>query len=380
MSFCPNCGKELVQDARFCSGCGSAVSTETTKDVFCVRNENVVETNLDRKGTFGVLSDRWAWAMVSCDICGLLVWIIDKASGESTFFLAFFLVILRIIFWRFDVGELKLKGYTLGGWNWFGLILDPVYFFIRVSKTTKKNYCAIISCVVTVLPLIITISTTSGSHEYSETASTQNDTNSISASIVQKDSFVMELGDAEDTKTAKKSISTVNNSRSVAKPVVQQPKYSKNDFAADIDAILTSGSDGDVGRNGVSGIGYGNIDDKLGRLKGGNDEIYNSQKTQTLPTSRSRASIQRVTMQNMAALRYAYNKRLREKPGLFGQISVKFAIDESGKVIYAQIAESTMADLELETIVVSKVKSWTFEKIDKPGDVTEVTYPFVFSQ
>jgi len=99
------------------------------------------------------------------------------------------------------------------------------------------------------------------------------------------------------------------------------------------------------------------------------------------PTSvRSWASIQRIVMQNMAALRYAYNKRLREKPGLSGKITVKFAIDEFGKVIYAQVVASTMADTELETIVVSKVKDWTFEYVDKPGDVAEVTYPFTFSQ
>jgi hypothetical protein len=27
---------------------------------------------------------------------------------------------------------------------------------------------------------------------------------------------------------------------------------------------------------------------------------------------------------------------------------------------------------------VDRVKSWIFDKIDKPGDVAEVTYPFVF--
>jgi TonB family protein len=85
-------------------------------------------------------------------------------------------------------------------------------------------------------------------------------------------------------------------------------------------------------------------------------------------------------MQNLAALRYAYNKRLREKPGLKGKITVKFAIDEFGKVIFCQVVESTMADAELESTVTSKIRRWVFEKIDKPGDVTEVVYPFVFSQ
>ena len=96
--------------------------------------------------------------------------------------------------------------------------------------------------------------------------------------------------------------------------------------------------------------------------------------------SRSRASVQRVIMENMAALRYAYNKRLRDKPGLTGRINVKFAIDESGRVIFAQLLESTMCDSVIEEAVVNKVRSLMFEKIDKSGDVTEVVYPFVFAQ
>jgi TonB family protein len=194
-------------------------------------------------------------------------------------------------------------------------------------------------------------------------------------------------------------------------------------FVTDIDAILSgvgglkSGGDGGVGRKGVAGIGYGSgygsgfggggggIDELLGGLMGGsggdteskktidNDSLQNKKKDELkvstpnfmkgatpLTGGRSRASIQRVVKQNMAALRDAYSKRLRDKPGLTGKITVKFAIDEFGKVIFAQIVESTMSDSKLESTVVSRVKNWNFEKIDKPGDVTEVTYPFVFSQ
>ena len=84
-------------------------------------------------------------------------------------------------------------------------------------------------------------------------------------------------------------------------------------------------------------------------------------------------------MQNMAALRYAYNKKLRENPDLKGKITIKFAIDEFGKVIFCQVMNSTMGDPDLETQISDKIKRWVFEKIDKPGDVTEVTYPFVFT-
>ncbi len=162
---------------------------------------------------------------------------------------------------------------------------------------------------------------------------------------------------------------------------------------------------GQAKRKGAAGIGYGagygsgfgggsgGADDLIGSLMGGDAgglglkkrgslKIASPQFTKggSLTGSRSKASVMRVIMQNLAAIRYAYNRRLREKPGLKGRITVKFAIDEFGRVIFCQVVSSTMGDPELEKKVVEKIKRWVFEKIDKPGDVTEVVYPFVFSQ
>lgn len=95
---------------------------------------------------------------------------------------------------------------------------------------------------------------------------------------------------------------------------------------------------------------------------------------------RSRASIQRVVAENVPELRRAYNERLHEKPGIAGTITVNFAINEFGEIISVKITESTMNDPEFEKIVTDNVKNWEFEAIDKPGDITEITYPFVFSQ
>jgi len=197
------------------------------------------------------------------------------------------------------------------------------------------------------------------------------------------------------------------------KTVASADIFGKGGFATDIDAILSgvgglkSGGSGGVGRKGVAGIGYGagygsgfggsgagGIDDLIGGLMGGDGgggldlkkrgslKITSAEfmKGAALTGGRSKASIMRVVMQNIAALRHAYNKRLREKPGLKGKITVKFAIDEYGKVIFCQVVESTMGDTDLEAEVAAKIRRWIFEKIDKPGDVTEVVYPFVFSQ
>lgn len=196
------------------------------------------------------------------------------------------------------------------------------------------------------------------------------------------------------------------------KTVASADIFGKGGFATGIDAIISgtgglkSGGGGGTGRRGVAGIGYGagygsgfggsgsgGVDDLIGNLMGGDGGGLDLKKKGgalklnapdfvkggSLTGGRSRASIQRVVMQNMAALRYAYNKRLRDKPGLTGKITVKWAIDEFGKVLFAQVVESTINDSELETVVKERIMRWVFEKIDKPGDVTECVYPFVFS-
>ncbi len=95
---------------------------------------------------------------------------------------------------------------------------------------------------------------------------------------------------------------------------------------------------------------------------------------------RSKSSIMSIVMLNLKYLRYAYNKRLQERPGIKGKITVKFAIDEFGKTIYSSIVGSTIDDKVLEKNVRDYVKSWEFCPINNNGDITEVVYPFVFSQ
>jgi hypothetical protein len=199
------------------------------------------------------------------------------------------------------------------------------------------------------------------------------------------------------------------------KSVVNADIFSKGGYADGIDAILVGlgglkpGGSGGTGRKGETGMGFGTgykngfggepgiggigtmIDNLFGAdfanalsLKQPAGSLRMSPPTfahgGALTNGRSRQSISRVVQQNLAALRHAYNQRLREKPGLKGRITVKFAIDEFGKVLLCSIEETTIDDQELEKVVINKISRWKFEKIDKVGDVTEVIYPFVFSQ
>jgi len=195
------------------------------------------------------------------------------------------------------------------------------------------------------------------------------------------------------------------------KTVASADIFGKGGFASEIDALLSgmqglkSGGSGGVGRRTESGMGFGTgYGSGYGGGSGGIgdlvDNLMSSGSTGlalrgrgklviatptfahggAIVSGRSKKSILQVVMQNLSVLRYAYNKRLREKPGLKGKVTVRFAIDEFGKVLFCSVAESTMGDDELETLIIGKIKSWKFDKIDKVGDVTEVVYPFVFSQ
>jgi Ca-activated chloride channel family protein len=169
---------------------------------------------------------------------------------------------------------------------------------------------------------------------------------------------------------------------------------------------MRGGGCGGVGRKGVAGIGYGSgygsgfggagngsVDNLIGGLKAGDGSggldlkkrgsIKMSSpeylKGVALNGGRSKASVMRVVMQNLAALRYSYNKRLRDVPGLRGEMKIKFKIDQNGSVILCEVVSSTLKDTILENTIIAKIKLWKFETIEKKGDITEVVYPFVFS-
>jgi hypothetical protein len=98
-----------------------------------------------------------------------------------------------------------------------------------------------------------------------------------------------------------------------------------------------------------------------------------------LTGGRSRKSIMNVVMEHLHELKYAYNQRLKVRPGFGGKIVMKYAIDEFGKVIYCEAVEDSIGDDILKKQIIQNIKAWKFENINKLGDVTEVVYPFVFT-
>ncbi len=96
---------------------------------------------------------------------------------------------------------------------------------------------------------------------------------------------------------------------------------------------------------------------------------------------RSRASIEQIVINKCAgSLRNAYNRRLRDGMNMEGKITTKFAIDDNGKVFYSTIVSSTMNHPNFEKEIMTLIKSWKFDRIYNPGDVTEAVYPFIFTR
>lgn len=90
-----------------------------------------------------------------------------------------------------------------------------------------------------------------------------------------------------------------------------------------------------------------------------------------------RAVIDFYVRQNIARVRWCYEKELSRNSSLFGKIAVNFTISKSGQVSTSKVARSTMQSEPVETCVASVIKKIRFPA-PKGGGIVVVTYPFVF--
>ena len=100
------------------------------------------------------ISDKWLWALSTvpmlCDIF-LSLFIPRSASMVITVIV----IVLNIVFLSLDTKSLRESGYNPESWLWLGIILVPVYLFVRAAKTTKNVAPGIVWCVIFVLNLFI---------------------------------------------------------------------------------------------------------------------------------------------------------------------------------------------------------------------------------
>lgn len=91
---------------------------------------------------------------------------------------------------------------------------------------------------------------------------------------------------------------------------------------------------------------------------------------------RDERSILRVFNSYRGRITYAYNKILKQDPGLRGKVVLEITVDASGKVTKCVVASSTLANPSFEQELVRIVKNMRFQSIPE-GEVT-FQNPFVF--
>jgi TonB family protein len=94
---------------------------------------------------------------------------------------------------------------------------------------------------------------------------------------------------------------------------------------------------------------------------------------------RSRQDIQTIVMAHRDEARACYDQGLKDHPGIEGDLTVKWAIDPTGKVADASVdsSKSTINEAGVGTCIVEIIKKITFAP-SKGGFETRATYPFNF--
>ncbi len=137
-----------------------------------------------------------------------------------------------------------------------------------------------------------------------------------------------------------------------------------------------------MGRIGTRGRGGGNSGYGAGGGGLGGKTEHNIDISQGAPVilgSLDKEIIRRVIRENIAQIKYCYERELTRTPGLAGKVQVKFVIGAQGNVQSAVVAESSMNNKSAEACMTGKVRQWLFPK-PKGGGIVIVTYPFIFKQ
>jgi TonB family protein len=96
-------------------------------------------------------------------------------------------------------------------------------------------------------------------------------------------------------------------------------------------------------------------------------------------TSRSPESLREVTLRHVPAIKYCYERSLRQNPGLRGKVVVRITVDPDGTVSDASVFSSTLNDEKAEQCILARIRQWKdFEPIAaSEGSVTfKQTYAF----
>jgi hypothetical protein len=100
--------------------------------------------------------------------------------------------------------------------------------------------------------------------------------------------------------------------------------------------------------------------------------------TPKLPPGYDRDLVLKVVRRHQNEIRFCYESELPKSPDLAGKVTVAWTIGASGAVEMAEIADSGLANANVEACIVQKVRRWTFPEPKGGGEVA-ITFPWVFT-
>ena len=206
--YCPNCGTEITDDPKFCTNCGiklsdtadqiisapptddkrqwyyykgknkmGPVSTDDMKEYIsrrAIARETMVwatgfadwvradqtELGVLLQNTVpdlpaGCISEKWIWALATIPlVASIILPRVLIGMGIGSLYATIAVFVLNIVFLTADVKELKSAGKDAGSWLFLGVILVPVYIFVREGKTNKNYIPGVLWCVLFFASLI----------------------------------------------------------------------------------------------------------------------------------------------------------------------------------------------------------------------------------
>ncbi len=143
------------------------------------------------------------------------------------------------------------------------------------------------------------------------------------------------------------------------------------------EGMIGLGSIDKMGHGGGSGSpGYGSGSGRFGQASGapvvrpGAAEVRGSL---------DRTVIQTVIRRRLNEVRFCYEQSLARRPGLRGQVTVRFTIGAAGAVIAADVGRGTLGDAPAEACIAAAVRRWVFPR-PAGGGIVVVTHPFHFGR
>lgn len=94
------------------------------------------------------IKDTWFWALATVPL------LISSFIGASVIG-TLIVVIINIVFLTLDTKEIEKGGNNAENWMWLGIVLVPVYLFVRAAKTNRNWWPGIVWCILFFITLLL---------------------------------------------------------------------------------------------------------------------------------------------------------------------------------------------------------------------------------